>query len=105
MTVTTLGEGKKGYRMYVDGVLAGEMPQADTFNFGLDTIESLVSDLFNGTDHSVEKAKERGFGARVDAGDILNITGKIHLCGRADRGEREVKSAADVQTSPPLSDI
>ena len=85
VTVTSLGEGRKGYRMYVDGVLAGEMPQTDNLNSALEPKMNAANalnntEVFPGVEFS--DFSEPNF---MDGGDPLNITGKIHLCGRPDR--------------------
>merc|ERR1711977_659769 len=89
VTVTSLGEGKKGYRMYIDGVLAGEMPQADYFSAAFEPIVNAANAL-NETEmvQGFEFAKDFIEPNIVDGGDPLNITGKIHLCGRPDRLEK-----------------
>eukprot|EP00212_Chloropicon_laureae_P003902 CAMPEP_0197488208 /NCGR_PEP_ID=MMETSP1311-20131121/3186_1 /TAXON_ID=464262 /ORGANISM="Genus nov. species nov., Strain RCC856" /LENGTH=1764 /DNA_ID=CAMNT_0043032175 /DNA_START=186 /DNA_END=5480 /DNA_ORIENTATION=+ len=66
VTLTSEGGGKKGYRMYVDGVLAGEAPPSVI----LRQLESGLTDIP---------------GVYVDGGDPLGLTGKIHLCGRVDK--------------------
>merc|ERR1711977_537603 len=85
VTVTSLGEGRQGYRMYVDGVLAGEMPQTDNLSSALEPKMNAANALNNtevvpGGEFS--DFSEPNF---MDGGDPLNITGKIHLCGRPDR--------------------
>jgi len=67
-TITSNGSGKRGYRMYVDGVLAGEAPPS-----------SMLSQLVQGLTASP--------GVQTDAGDPLGLTGEIHLCARVDKDE------------------
>lgn len=58
VTLTTMGEGKKGYAVYVDGILGGTAPPAF--------------------------AQEIETGISIDGGDVIRPSGKMYLCGRND---------------------
>ena len=66
ITLTSEGDGKKGYRMYVDGVLAGEAPPSVI----LQQLSSSLTEIP---------------GIYVDGGEPLKLNGTIHLCGRVDK--------------------
>merc|ERR1711977_46143 len=90
VTVTSLGEGRQGYRMYVDGVLAGEVPQTDYFSSAIVSTGNAAHplnkvDLSQAVDFMEDFIEPNDF---VDGGDPLNITGKIHLCGSPDKREK-----------------
>ena len=69
VTLTTKENAKKGFLLYVDGVLAGEAP----LNSLLDSNAQVLDDL------------EASGKVQFDGGNVLNLTGPIHLCGRVDK--------------------
>lgn len=87
VTISSEEDEGKGFKLFVDGVLAGEMGAEKVAVIdGEKTVELQVScpNLFQAQNKMRRQEKFLSIlYAQVTGGDPIDLSGKIHLCGRA----------------------